>query len=557
MSPIHTCVIYARKSTDREDLQILSIDGQLRELRAFAERNGFSITTELTESCSAREPGRPVFSKLLSDASAGKIQRILAWKLDRLARNPVDGGALIHVLGKGRLEEIVTPEGTYSGTGDSKFMLAVLFGAATKMTDDLAAGVRRGNRDLCSTGRIPGRAPLGYLKVRDRPGFRGAGKVVPDPERFPLVRQLWLDLISGTVTASDAWRRAMKAGLTTRTTAGRAGSPVKLAHVFTILKNPFYTGIVRHGAEIYVGEHEPMISSSQFEQAQRLLHRVNAPRPSKHDFLFRGLLTCGECGGERAMVAEQHTTTAGNCITYYRCGRRRPGYPQCYSKPISEVALIDATLTTLRHISLPEEIVKWTLDAVDWRIVNDVEREFASTVSSERQLAEVEATLKRLTDLVVSGVLSEAEYLKRTQVAKLQLIDLRARCSNVGHEQRQWREAVAKMLESANGCAEAFEAAGTEARRTILTRLYANVSISHRIPQFSLTLSHSALRNVAEIRASFPKRYANLPHPSECWQPSKKAARRSRLVAALSLWCTRLEEVRTKTRAVVAARVSL
>src|SRR4051812_8480022 len=128
------CTLYARKSTDREDMQILSIQGQLRELRRFAERAGLVVTTELTESCSAREPGRPIFSKLLSDIERGRVPRVLAWKLDRLARNPVDGGALIHALGKGKLREIVTPEGTYAGNGDSKFMLAVQFGAATKMT---------------------------------------------------------------------------------------------------------------------------------------------------------------------------------------------------------------------------------------------------------------------------------------------------------------------------------------------------------------------------------------------------------------------------------------
>ena len=70
-------------------------------------------------------------------------------------------------------------------------MLSVLFGAATKMTDDLSQGVRRGNRAVYERGRINGRAPLGYIKIRDLPGFRGAGKVVPDPERFEHVKRVW------------------------------------------------------------------------------------------------------------------------------------------------------------------------------------------------------------------------------------------------------------------------------------------------------------------------------------------------------------------------------
>src|SRR5260221_5932682 len=94
------CTIYVRKSTDREDMQILSIPGQLRELRRFAERTGLVVTQELTESYSAREPGRPVFSKLLTDVERGKVPRILSWKLDRLARNTVHSGALIYTLAK-------------------------------------------------------------------------------------------------------------------------------------------------------------------------------------------------------------------------------------------------------------------------------------------------------------------------------------------------------------------------------------------------------------------------------------------------------------------------
>jgi len=104
MPEARPCVLYARKSTDREDKQILSIPAQLEELRRFAEREDLTIERELVEHCSAREPGRPVFSELLNQVAHGGVERILAWKLDRVARNPIDGGALIHYLGKGPAE---------------------------------------------------------------------------------------------------------------------------------------------------------------------------------------------------------------------------------------------------------------------------------------------------------------------------------------------------------------------------------------------------------------------------------------------------------------------
>lgn len=122
-------VLYACRSSEAEDRQALSIESQIGELRKLAKARGITIAAELTESASAREPGRLVFGKLLRDTTAGKVQGILCWKVDRLARNIVDGGEIIYELQRGRLKEIVTPEATCTSASDSKFLLAMLFGA--------------------------------------------------------------------------------------------------------------------------------------------------------------------------------------------------------------------------------------------------------------------------------------------------------------------------------------------------------------------------------------------------------------------------------------------
>ena len=162
-----TFVSYARRSSDTEDRQTLSIEQQLDELRQLAFAKGFDVTNELTESCSARQPGRPVFGELMKRVKKGEVQGILVWRLDRLARNMVDAGEIIYELTEGRLKEIVTPEATYTGTGDAKFMLAMLFGAAAKYTDDLSDAVRHGNRSVLEKGKVPGPVPLGYMKTHE------------------------------------------------------------------------------------------------------------------------------------------------------------------------------------------------------------------------------------------------------------------------------------------------------------------------------------------------------------------------------------------------------
>ena len=94
-------LLYARKSTDVEDKQALSIDAQLVELRQFAEREQIHIVSELIEKESAKAPGRPIFNALLGRIEAGEAEGILAWHPDRLARNSVDGGRVIYLLDEG------------------------------------------------------------------------------------------------------------------------------------------------------------------------------------------------------------------------------------------------------------------------------------------------------------------------------------------------------------------------------------------------------------------------------------------------------------------------
>jgi len=75
--------IYARKSTDDEDRQILSIEAQLVELRAFAKRENLFVYKELVEAKTAKEPGRPLFNDMLKAIEKGEAEGILAWHPDR------------------------------------------------------------------------------------------------------------------------------------------------------------------------------------------------------------------------------------------------------------------------------------------------------------------------------------------------------------------------------------------------------------------------------------------------------------------------------------------
>ena len=102
-----TAIVYCRKSSEQEDRQVLSIESQLRETLNVAKENGFSIDPlqdVLTKSRSAKVPGRPMFDAMIARIMSGECNVIVAFKLDRLARNMQDGGVIIQLLQEGRIQ---------------------------------------------------------------------------------------------------------------------------------------------------------------------------------------------------------------------------------------------------------------------------------------------------------------------------------------------------------------------------------------------------------------------------------------------------------------------
>ena len=124
--------LYARKSTDVEDKQVLSIEAQLQELRDYAKRENIEISAEYVEKQSAKIPGRPIFNQMLDEIE--KIGgNILAWHPDRLARNSVDGGRIIYLLDTEKLASLKFPTFWCDSTSQGKFMWTWLSGKANIM----------------------------------------------------------------------------------------------------------------------------------------------------------------------------------------------------------------------------------------------------------------------------------------------------------------------------------------------------------------------------------------------------------------------------------------
>jgi len=308
MNAPHKYLLYCRKSTEDEDRQILSIDAQISELNAIAARDGLTIVDTLTECRSAKEPGRPVFDDVIRRIERGEANAVLAWKLDRLARNFDDGGKIIGLLQRGVIREIRTFEKTYLPT-DNVLMIAVELGMANQYVRDLSTNIRRGIREKVRRGIYSCKAPLGYI---NEPKLR---TIEPHPEFFPKIKKVMERFATGKYSLTAIQKELATAGIN----GYLSKKPLPLSSIGNFLRNPFYYGVFLHKGEMHQGIHAPMISKKTFDEIQTALVTVGKPRKKRSEkgFLFLNFATCGTCG--HCITAERHTKKSGRRYHYYRC----------------------------------------------------------------------------------------------------------------------------------------------------------------------------------------------------------------------------------------------
>ncbi|MCX6747418.1 MAG: recombinase family protein, partial [Candidatus Nomurabacteria bacterium] len=267
METIKRYFVYVRKSTEDKDKQVASISSQIDELSRLAERMNYQIVEVFQESKSAKAPDvRVEFYKMLDRIKKGEAEGILCWKLDRLARNPVDGGKINWMLQEGIIKHIKTFDRDYL-PGDNTLMATLEFGMANQFIIDLRNNTLRGMRAKASKGVFPSRAPLGYKN--EITGKQGENRIFIDEKRFDSIRQLWDLLLSGKYSIGEITLMAQKElGVT-----GMKGGPISDSVLYKLFGNPFYYGVFLWQKKIWEGTHAPMITKEEFNKAQKIIKR--------------------------------------------------------------------------------------------------------------------------------------------------------------------------------------------------------------------------------------------------------------------------------------------
>lgn len=426
--------LYARKSTDDEERQMLSIDAQLNELREYARKESLTIAREFVESMTAKEPGRPIFNDMLRLVERGEADGLLAWHPDRLARNSVDGGRIIYLVDTAKLTALKFPTFWFENTPQGKFVLNMAFGQSKYYSDALSENVRRGMREKIRRGVYPHKPPMGYL---NEPRLR---TIEVHQQKAPLVRRLFETYATGRHNFDQMAEFAAKWGL-----LSHQERPLARSMIPKMLSDRFYIGVFDWAGEKYEGTHERFVPQELFDLVQKVLADRGRGRyqtkKQRQPLAFLGLVRCDECGA--SVTAERQKGHH-----YYRCTKKLG--PCDLRGYIRETALADFMRDEIRRVSISDDWADLMLAQLEvWRR-DETDRATTEAQRYKDQLAELDTRVKRLLDVFLDGSITREDYAGRKAEFLNEKARLREKLNEIEAKGNCWLEPLENFVKAAN-----------------------------------------------------------------------------------------------------------
>lgn len=312
-------VIYARYSSDNQREE--SIEGQLRECTAFAEKSGFTVLQHyIDRAFSAKTDNRPEFQRMIKDSNKKLFDVIIVWKLDRFSRNRYDSARYKAQLKKNGVKVISATESISDGA-EGIILESVLEGFAEYYSADLAEKVSRGLTENTIKGIFNGGAmTIGYVIDENR-------HFQIDPVKAPFVLEAF------KMYADGYTKKEVRDYLNNNGFRNSGGNPMTYCSVGAMLKNRRYIGEYRFQNQVNYDAIPPIVPKDIFERVQKRMEKnkkMSAHFKAGEEYILSSKLVCGHC--ESYMCGESGTSATGRTYHYYKCMAVKQKTKKCNKK---------------------------------------------------------------------------------------------------------------------------------------------------------------------------------------------------------------------------------
>ena len=384
-------VIYARYSSDNQREE--SIEGQIRECTAFAEKNGITILRHyIDRAFSAKTDNRPEFQNMIKDSGKRLFDMIIVWKLDRFARNRYDSARYKTALKKNGVKVVSATE-VISDGAEGIILESVLEGYAEYYSADLSEKVVRGMTENALKSKYNGGTrPIGYLIDSDQ-------HFQLDPLTAPFVREAFQRYDEGaTMTAIRDW-------LNEQGVKNTRGQKMTYNSVQHLLNNRRYIGEYTY-RDIVVPDGIPaIVPQDLFDRVQQKLSK-NKKAPARHkaedDYLLTTKLFCGYCGAY--LCGESGTSHTGNVHHYYKCVSVKKKRTECHKKSVRKEWIEDLVVSETMKMVMDDEAI----EAIVSMLMDLQDRENVNLPLYEQQLREADTAIQNLLNAIQQGILTKS-----------------------------------------------------------------------------------------------------------------------------------------------------
>ena len=385
-----TAVIYARYSSDNQREE--SIEGQIRECTAYAEKNGITVVKHyIDRALSAKTDNRPDFQQMIKDSEKRLFDIVLVWKLDRFARNRYDSAHYEYLLERNHVKLVSATE-PISDSPAGIMVKSMLTGMAEYYSAELSEKVVRGMTENVLKGKYNGGTiPIGF-KVDEEKFFQ------IDPLKAPFVVEAFQRYNDGA-TMKELMNWLNDSGVTTNRNQKFTYNSVQ-----KLLTNKRYIG-ENHFKDIVMPDSIPAIVDKDLFEEVQLKIKKNSRAPARHkaedDYLLTTKLFCGMCG---AMMFGECGTGRNKVVHhYYKCATAKR-FKTCKKKTVRKEWLEDLVIAETMKLIQDDAVI----DAIVAEVMELQEQENTTLPLLEKQMREVENGIENMLNAIQAGVLTNS-----------------------------------------------------------------------------------------------------------------------------------------------------
>ena len=472
---------YLRVSTANQE-DSASLPEQKRIISNYAVKNDLKIIEYFKEIQTASKRGRPVFNRMLEQLLALEAEGVIIHKIDRSARNMHDWASIGELIDNG-IDVFFAHENLNLNQRGGRLSADIQAVMAADYSRNLRQETKKGLYGRLEQGIFPFGAPIGYSDT-------GKGNLkVFHPTNSILVKELFTLYTTGEYNILDLSKLMQKKGLT-----NRRGNPVNKNGITKILKNPFYTGLMKIKGQTFNGKHKALIDSRTFKQVQMVMSGRKTSKGLKHNYLFRRKIDCTLCGLK--LVGEKQK---GHI--YYRCQTK-----SCATKCIREDHIQASFKDILSQLSFTEVEFNGLKALLEDRFSQEKQEKEKALKGLLLQKSQIQQKEDRLLDAYMDQIIDKTDFERRKSNLLLQLKELEEKVEGINHSNLGVFHKIEQILELCHNPLKLYDTAILEEKRELAEILTSNLHVDVRKICFTMRTPFYELVNRQELTLCALKR---------------------------------------------------